>query len=140
MQKQSTSEYMLLFRGTDWHKGLSPEEAQQVVTQWKAWFDRLTNEGKARAGHPLECEGKIVSGKNGRVVLDGPFAESKEAIGGYFFLQVCSLDEAVAIAKECPGLEFGVVVEVRPVAPVCPMMSEGTRQEGLEAWFAQATL
>src|SRR5438045_6261813 len=97
--------YMLLFRGGDWHKGLSPEEMQKVASQWMAWFNRLTEQGKAIAGNPLEHEGKVVSGKNGRVVADGPFAESKEAIGGYFLLQVQSLDEAVAIAKECPGLQ-----------------------------------
>jgi hypothetical protein len=44
---------MLLFRGTDWHRGLSPEEIQQVVNQMKAWFDRLTAEGKAKDGKPL---------------------------------------------------------------------------------------
>jgi hypothetical protein len=99
-----TPDYMLLFRGNDWHKGLSPEEMQQVAGQWMAWFNRLTAQGKAIAGNPLEGQGKLVSGKNGRVVADGPFAESKEAIGGYFLLRVKSLDEAVAIAKECPGL------------------------------------
>ncbi len=55
---------------------------------------------------------------------DGPFAESKEAIGGYFLLDVASLDEAVAIAQECPGLPYGVQVEVRPVAAECPVASE----------------
>ena len=125
MNAQTTkSEYMLLFRGNDWHKCLSPEETQKVVSQWKSWFDRLTAQGKAIAGNPLEREGKVVSGKNGRVVADGPFAESKEAIGGYFLLQVKSLDEAVAIAKECPGLAYGAVVEVRPVAQECPMAED----------------
>jgi len=119
-----SSEYMLVFRGTDWHKGLSAEQMQQVAGQWMAWFNRLTEQGKAVAGNPLEREGKIVSGKNGRVVADGPFAESKEAIGGYFLLQVKSLDEAVAIAKECPGLAYGAVVEVRPVAEQCPLTGE----------------
>ena len=117
-------EYMLLFRGNDWHKGLSAEEMQQVADEWMAWFKRLTAQGKAIAGSPLEREGKIVSGKNGRVVADGPFAESKEAIGGYFLLQVNTLDEAVAIAKECPGLRYGIVVEVRPVAEACPLSAE----------------
>jgi hypothetical protein len=45
MSTPTKSEYMLLFRGTDWHKGLSPEAIQQVVNQMKAWFDRLTAEG-----------------------------------------------------------------------------------------------
>jgi len=128
-----SSRYMLIFRGTDWHKGLSPEEMQQIASQWKRWFDRLTGQGQAIAGNPLENEGKIVSGKNGRVVADGPFAESKEAIGGYFLLQVNSLDEAVAIAKDCPGLAYGAVVEVRPVAEECPIAEEARA----EAQFAQ---
>jgi hypothetical protein len=57
-------------------------------------------------------------------VSDGPFAESKEAVGGYFLLQVNTFDEAVAIAQECPGLPYGVKVEVRPVAEVCPLVEE----------------
>jgi len=115
----STSKYLLLFRGNDWDKGLSPEQLQKVVSDWVAWFDRLTQEGKCKGGHPLQEEGKLVSGTNGRIVVDGPFAESKEAIGGYFYLQVGDIDEAVEIAKQCPGLEYGCIVEVRPVADLC---------------------
>lgn len=115
----TTSEHMLLFRGTDWHRGLSPEEIQKTMSQWYAWFDRLVQEGKVKAGHPLANEGKIVSGKKGQTVADGPFAESKEAIGGYFLLQVQGLEEALEIAKQCPALEHGLRVEVRPVVPIC---------------------
>jgi len=114
---------MLIFRGTDWYKGLSPEEMQQVSDKWMTWFKGLTDQGKAIAGNPLEKEGKIVSGKN-RVVSDGPFAESKETIGGYFLLKVGSMDEAVAIAKECPGLAYGIRVEVRAIAGECPLVGE----------------
>jgi hypothetical protein len=117
------SEYMLIFRGNDWHKGLSPEQMQRIAGDWMAWFNRLTEQGKAIAGSPLEREGKIVSGKNARVV-DGPFAESKEQIGGYFLLRVKSIDEAAAIAKECPGLPYGAIVEVRPVAEQCSLRAE----------------
>ncbi len=135
MSTQKQDEYMLLFRGNDWHKGLSPEEMQKVADRWMAWFKRLSAQGKAITGSPLGPEGRIVSGKNGRVVADGPFAESKEAIGGYFLLKVNSLDEAVAIAKECPGLEYGSVVEVRPVAEECPLAKEARA----EAELAHAT-
>ena len=124
---------MLLFRGNDWIKNLSSEEKQRVTDQWMAWFRRLTDERKAVAGNPLEREGKIVSGKN-RVVSDGPFAESKEAIGGYFLLDVATMDDAVAIAQECPGLPYGIRVDVRPVAPECPVASELKH----EAKFANA--
>lgn len=119
MATEPITEYMLLFRGTHWFKGLSPEEIQQIVDQMHAWLDRLTAEGKAKTGQPLMFEGKVVSQKNGRVVSDGPFAESKEAIAGYFLLNVKSLDEAVVIAKDYPGLNYGATVEVRPVAPEC---------------------
>ena len=54
-------EYMLLFRGNDWYNGLSPEEMQKVAGQWMAWFERLTAQGKAIAGSPLEKEGRMVS-------------------------------------------------------------------------------
>jgi hypothetical protein len=126
-------QYMLLFRGHDWQKGLSPEEMQKIAGQWTAWFERLTAQGKVKAGAPLEKEGKTVSGKNGRVVSDGPFAESKEAVGGYFLVQVNTFDEAVAIAQECPGLPYGVKVEVRPVAEVCPLVEELAQQQEAQA-------
>lgn len=115
--------YMLIFRGNEWHKGLSPEEMQEISGRWMAWFKGLTEQGRAIAGNPLEPKGKIVSGANGRVV-DGPFAESKEAIGGYFLLKVSGMDEAVAIARECPGLPYGAKVEVRPVMDHCPLSGE----------------
>ena len=133
MSTQSQNGYMLIFRSTDWYKGLSPEQMQQIADNWMAWFNRLKDEGKAIAGNPLEREGKIVSGKN-RVVSDGPFAESKETIGGYFLLKVNTLDDAVAIAKECPGLAYGIRVEVRPVAGECPLAAEARA----EAEFAHA--
>ena len=113
------SDYMLLFRGTSWDKKLSPEQIQKVVSDWHAWFDGLIEQGKCTGGHPLENEGKLVSGHHGHVVADGPFAESKEAIAGYFYLQVADENEAIAIARQCPGLEYGTVVEVRPVADMC---------------------
>jgi hypothetical protein len=111
----ASAPYMLLFRGTHWDQELSPEEIEEVMSRWISWFERLVKEGKARAGQPLKNTGKIVSGKKGGTVADGPFAESKEAIAGYILLRVADEDEAVEIAKECPGLDYGVTVEVRPV-------------------------
>jgi len=129
MNTPSNNGYMLIFRGTDWYKGLSPEQMQQVADQWMAWFNRLKDEGTAIAGNPLEPHGKIVAGKSGRVVSDGPFAESKETIGGYFLLKVSALEEAVAIAQQCPGLPYGIRVEVRPVAGECPLVQEVESKE-----------
>jgi hypothetical protein len=133
MNTKTNNGYMLIFRGTDWHKGLSPEEMQQVSDRWMAWFKQLTEQGKAIAGNPLEREGKIVSGKDGHVVADGPFAESKEAIGGYFLLKVDTMDDAVAIARECPGLAHGARVEVRPVMELCSLAEEAVSEAQLSA-------
>src|SRR5262245_15383932 len=132
------SDYMLLFRGTNWDKGMSPEQIQKVVADWYAWFDRLKQEGKCLGGHPLRGEGKIVSGKGGRSVADGPFAESKEAIGGYFYLQVADEAEAVAIAQQCPGLPYGLVVEVRPVADMCSVRERGIESGAITGELAHA--
>src|SRR6266576_2759491 len=113
--QKTTSPFMLLFRGTHWDKDLSPQEVQNVMDRWIAWFDRLSDQGKAKAGQPLTNVGKIVSGRKGQMVADGPFAESKEAVAGYILLRVADLDEAAEVAKECPGLDYGITVEVRPV-------------------------
>ncbi|HEY1789670.1 MAG TPA: YciI family protein [Verrucomicrobiae bacterium] len=118
------NEYMLLFRGNHVHSGMSPEQMQEVAGQMMAWFKRLADQGKVLGGSPLDNKGKVVSGKGGRVVADGPFAESKEAVGGYFMLQVDTMDEAVAIAQECPMLPHGGKVEVRQVLEKCPFSGE----------------
>jgi hypothetical protein len=113
------SQYLLLFRGTNWHRELSAQEIQEIMGRTNAWFDRLFHEGKAKGAQPLEGEGKTISYKNGSVA-DGPFTESKESIGGYLLLEVDTFDEAMAIARENPMIPHGLVVEVRPVAEACP--------------------
>jgi hypothetical protein len=112
------SDYLLLFRGTGWHQDLTPDEIQQTMTDWMAWFDRLVAEGRCKGGQSLADEGRVVSGKD-RYVSDGPFAEAKEAVAGYFLLQVSDADEALAIAQECPTLRFGMTVEIRPLRARC---------------------
>ncbi len=124
---KAAPEYLILFRGTGWDKSLSPDEAQQILVNWMAWFDGLAEAGKVKGGNPLSSAGKIVSGKGGRNVSDGPFAESKEAIGGYFHLRVDTLEEAVEIAQQCPGLDYGMSVEVREVAECC-MLEQNTKE------------
>jgi len=124
-----TSEYMLLFRTTGWQQDLSPTEMQQIMGKTMAWFERLCDEGKFKAAQPLFDEGKIISGKKGRQVADGPFAESKETIAGYLVLSVETMDEAVSIAQEWPMLECGCTLEVRPVAPECPSFKEIREQQ-----------
>jgi hypothetical protein len=112
--KTTTSEYLLIFRNTGWHKDLSPEKIQENMARFTAWFERLSNEGRFKTGAPLTHKGKFLAGRN--LVTDGPFAESKEAIAGFFVIQGNSLEQAVETAKGCPGLEYGQTVEVREIA------------------------
>jgi hypothetical protein len=81
------TDYMLLFRGKHWDRGLSPSELQQTIDRVMAWMEGLKEQGKVKAGQPLGPESKMVSGRNGRTVADGPFAESKEAVGGFLRLR-----------------------------------------------------
>jgi hypothetical protein len=125
----SQPEYMLLFRGSMLDRGLSPQALQDVMTRWKAWYDGLVSDGRAVSGRPLGAEGRVVTGRGGRHVADGPFAESKEAVGGYFMLHVADFDEAVEIARHCPGLDYGLAVEVRQVRERCVALEAAEKGE-----------
>lgn len=123
-------QFMFLFRHGMWEEGLTPEETMKVMDQVTAWFDSLVKRGIVVGGTPLTEGGKSVMVRNGAVaVLDGPFAESKEAVAGYLIIRVDSEDEAVAIAKTSPLLESGMITEVREVAAECPVY-ERLREQG----------
>jgi hypothetical protein len=121
MSQHNQNPYLLLYRSDESYKTLSREELQNLISENKAWIQRLTAQGKAKPGHALERQGATVYGKHGRFVLDGPFAESKEAIGGYLVLNAETIEEAIAIARSNPALAYGVSIEVRPVADECPL-------------------
>ena len=121
MNTQNHDGFMLLYRSDEWYNKLSQEELQKLINQNKAWFDRLTGQGKAKPGRALERTGVTISGQNGRFLTDGPFAESKEAIGGYLVLDVETIEEAIAIAQSSPSLAYGGSIEVRPMAEECPL-------------------
>src|SRR4051812_40979360 len=116
--------FMLLFRnaGPDTHQALSAEQRVQLAKQWNDWFESLAARGKVQHAHLLALGGRVVSGSRGEKIVDGPYAEGKEVVGGYFFLTVTDLDEATTIAQGCPGLPLGLTVEVRPVATVSPVL------------------
>ena len=115
------SGYLLLFRSDEWYKELSHDELQKLISRNNAWIERLMTQGKARTGQPLARQGAVVSGKNGSRISDGPFAESKEVIGGYLMLDVETFEEAVAIARTSPNLAYGTSIEVRPLTDECPL-------------------
>jgi len=119
----TTGEYILLFRGAHWDRGLSTDELQQAMDKMMAWFEGLNERGKIKGAQPLGGQGRVISGTDGRFVLDGPFTETKEAVGGYLVLQADNFAEAVEIARTNPALRYGVSVEVRPIVVECPIFA-----------------
>lgn len=122
------SEYLLLVRNTQLEKRLATEEMQVAMQRLNEWLGRWSDRGQMKAGQPLGDEARVISGGKGRVVADGPFAESKEAVGGYVIVQAADWDEAMAIAGEWPLLDYEATVEVRPVRRQCATMDRAGMQ------------
>ncbi len=115
------SSYILLVRETrpETYEAMSPEETRASLDHWNAWVDRMTATGKLLAANPLEAGVRMVSGRTGERVVDGPYAEAKELVGGFFLLTETTLEEVTTIARECPNLRYGMTVEIRQVAGAC---------------------
>ena len=122
----SQSSFMLIFRDTTPEKydALSPDERKRSLGRWNAWYDGIAATGQMEHANPLRPTGRLVSARHSEAVFDGPFSEAKEAIGGYFLITAQDIDEATEIARKCPNLEYGMTVEVRPVASMCHLAEE----------------
>jgi hypothetical protein len=88
---------------------------QRQMQKWIDWIESLTRAGKFKAGDPLQEVGKVLSGPGGKLVTDGPFAETKEVVGGYLLVTAKGLEEATELARGCPIFQGGGTVEVRPI-------------------------
>ena len=107
--------FMFLFRnGMEARSNATPEEMQSNMQLWFAWVEKLKNQGIYVAGEALMPVGKTVKGEK-QVVTDGPFAESKELVGGFFVVKADDLDAAIALTKDYPDFNIGGSVEVREV-------------------------
>ena len=107
-------EFLLIFRRDFTTKEMqpSPDQLQAHLHQWQEWFKDLTaNDKLSRPLQRWDRDGKVV--KADRHVINGPYAEIKEAIGGMIFVKASGYDEAVKIANGCPVLELGGSVEIR---------------------------
>ena len=111
------------FSGRDSESDVSMESVVQ----------RAPNSGQDEGGLPLANAGKDHLRCGRTICTDGPFTESKEAIGGYFLFCEDNLAEAIEIARQCPGLEHGAVVEIRPVAQECAASELVRQSEGTYA-------
>jgi hypothetical protein len=112
------SEFVYLFRVSDAdhraHMG-TPERAQQSMQRWLSWMRELETRGHLKErGQPLERTGKVVRRK-GKMVTDGPYAETKDLVSGFIVVEAKDLAQAAELAGGCPILEGDGAVEVRPV-------------------------
>lgn len=116
------TEFTFLYRGgrrmSSTAPTASPEELQKTYQKWAAWFESLKQRGAlVNVGHPLESVGSVVTGTS-KLVSDGPYAETKDLIGGYSIVTAANLAAAVELAKGCPICEVNGSVEVRPIMPM----------------------
>jgi len=125
----TTSDYLLISRG-QWDDTASPQDVQDAIDRFYVWYERGLAEGVLKPGSRLETRGKCVS-RDG--VIDGPFAEAKELVGGYWFIVAESLDAAARIAKENPCLAFGLTLEIRPL-DAATARAEDVTNETPAAW------
>ena len=97
---------------------LSPEELQQKVEKYRAWLDRMRSTGRYVSSEKLGEEGgKLLNLHKGRLqFMDGPYAEAKEVVGGYFVLRAANYEEAIELIRDCPFLEDGRI-ELRQTDP-----------------------
>jgi hypothetical protein len=107
---------MLYVSEAAWTK-LTPAEQGQGVAAYRAYTEALTKAGVLTGSNRLQSSSaattvRIANGKP--QVLDGPYADSKEQVGGYYLIDVADLDAAISWAARCPAAGHGVV-EVRPV-------------------------
>jgi len=107
------SEYLVISRG-QWDADLPLQTIQDAIDSFYRWHGRLVEEGKMKPGQRLARESRLVS-RGG--VTDGPFAEAKEVIGGYWHILASSLDEAARLAAQNPCLACGLSFEIRPIEP-----------------------
>jgi hypothetical protein len=104
-------DYLVLSRG-QWDADKSSQEIQSAIEAFYAWYDKLVADGRVKRGHRLAREGKVVTRQR---IADGPFAEAKELIGGYWIVEASSLDEAAELMSHNPTLACGLAFEVRPL-------------------------
>lgn len=94
-----------------------PEELAKIMARFSEWMTGLTEKGMVVGTNGLEITGKVLRGPRGARLIDGPYMETKEIVGGYVLITAGSMDEAVEAAKNCPGLDYAMTVEVRAVRP-----------------------
>jgi hypothetical protein len=108
---------LLLHRPAAAPPAFPPEQLAAITKDYMGWNERMRAEGRVKAGEKLTNDrGRIMRANAGRVtVTDGPYAESKEVLGGFFVIAARDYDEACRIAETCPHFKYGGSIEVRQI-------------------------
>ncbi len=111
--------YMLLIYGQEAAMaGMNEKEAGEHMAEWYAFDAEARKKTTVLDGAPLQSvttATTVRSNGSGSILSDGPFAETKEQLGGYYLIEAKGLDEATAMADMMPNLGLGGSVEVRPL-------------------------
>jgi hypothetical protein len=111
---------MLIYHAEAETSKRSPAEMNALHKDYFKFTQEITDSGHYIGGNPLQPTQTATTVRvrdSKRVVTDGPFAETKEQLGGYYLVEAKDLDEALGIAARIPGARFGSI-EVRPVAAI----------------------
>ena len=114
MGESDANEYLVVSRGM-WDADASPDAIQAAIDRFYDWLDAHVAAGRMRRGSRLTPEIALVT--RPRAVTDGPFAEVKELIGGYWFVIAPSLQAAAQLLSDSPTVQMGIYYEVRPLDP-----------------------
>ena len=110
--------YLILIYGNEQHwTSMTPEATAAVLDEYNAFTQQLLDAGALRGGDELQPSftATTIRKRDGQLqTTDGPFAETKEQLGGYYIVETDTLDEAIALASKCPAVSHGSV-EVRPI-------------------------
>lgn len=108
---------MILHEAPADYSQFSPEDIEGVIGEYIAWRANVEGAGRSIMGEKLKDEGgRHLNGFGGDLrVTDGPYAEAKEVIGGFFNIEAADYDDAVKIAGTCPHLKYGGRVELREI-------------------------
>ena len=111
---------LLLHRPAGPPPSLPPDQVAAVTNEYAGWGARLRAEGCLKAGEKLTFDaGRALRVSAGRVMTtDGPFAESKELLGGFFVIAAKDYDAACRVAETCPHFKYGGGIEIRQIDPM----------------------
>jgi hypothetical protein len=117
-KEKGMAQFMILLYGGGFDQ-YTPEQLGEISKRYRAWMEKTGDKGRTTGGAPLADEGKVLRGKGTATkVTDGPFAETKEVLGGYYFVEGESEEAVAEFCRDCPHLDYGGDVEVRRVIPL----------------------